>query len=112
MAGATGGAGSPAGGQVILLAVGLGYLALLVGVWCLGRAQRRNQERTVIEFFGGPKDGERVVWAGDQFTVVTVRPVALSPWGRAEREEEEGPWVVQRVGVYQRQGDRMVWVPE
>lgn len=62
----------------------------------------------VVEFCGGPKDGETLVWAGDSYTVVTVRPVALSPWGRNDREED-ALWVVEWEGVYVREGSLMTW---
>lgn len=64
----------------------------------------------VVEFIGGPKDGEVLEWAGDCFTVVTVSPV-YCPWGRDDLDDE-GPWKVERVGVYVRNGSTMTWNPE
>lgn len=64
--------------------------------------------RMVVEFHGGPKDGDREVTDGlDSWPIVAVHPVVLSPWGHDQ--DQEPLYRVVRTGTYHREGRVMRW---
>lgn len=106
--------------MTILVAFG-GWLALvlLVTGWTRVRqspsaADWRNAKVegvVVLEFFGGPNDGERkVVPVGlSVWTVTYLVPLVLSPWGEPEATDL---CRIVRTGTYHRTAQGMVWSPE
>ena len=94
------------GGGVVVL-TGLVTLWAWWDEWRHTNRLRQQQKGSVLECVGGPKDGEEV-WCADRFPVYALTPLVLSPHGRADREDELKGVLL---GVYHRQGNRLVWRP-